>query len=208
MVQSLWILIALLLLPVPPPATPSQSPYAAEFEQARTETTNPTQLHILADNVITAGEYDQVIAGFVGCLSEGGYEIETPTDPFMPAIVEFVYTYPLATPGVDVPMTVWQAYDKAFEMCSRAWLNPVAGLYSATVYFPDNDDVFEANLACLHADGLVPEAFDRDDLDRAATTGEWGDGIEPWTDAFTICLVNPHKIGLNPIATPQATPPD
>lgn len=193
-----------------PAASPdiSQSPYAAEFEQARSETTNPLQLEILADDVITAEEYERSIQAFLGCMHDAGYEVITERDQLMPAIYQFVWNYPDATSGAEVPQSIWGEYDQQFDDCSFEWALPVQTLYASVVYFPNNEDVFDANLACLQADELVPDDFDRDDIERAATTGDWGDDVDPFTPEFTLCLVNPFKIGFEPSAsTPVAKSP-
>ncbi|MCA9833845.1 MAG: hypothetical protein KC435_07875 [Thermomicrobiales bacterium] len=198
-------LLMLLLIPTPS-ATPASSPYAAAFEDARSETTNPLQLEILADDVITADEYEASIQAFVSCMNEAGYDVHPEQDMLMPALYQMVWTYPETTPGVEVPQSVWTAYDTQFDDCYMEWSMQVAALYSATTYFPNDEDVFDANLACLHADKLVPESFDRAALEHAAMTGDWGPGVNPGTMELSLCLVNPFKIGIEVTATPTINP--
>lgn len=209
MVSILSVLMLAILSVGTPAASPAtdQNPYAAEFEQARSETTNPLQLEILADDIITPAEYEESVQAFLGCMHDAGYDVTTERDQLMPALYQFIWNHPNATPGVEVPQSAWAPYDQKFDECSFEWVLPVQTLYSSTVYFPNNEDVFDANLACLHTDGLVPDDFDRDDIEHAAMTGDWGEGVNPFTLEFSLCLVNPFKIGIDtePASTPIAT---
>lgn len=204
----MWTLVAILtsVLTLLTPATQGQNPYATEFEEARSETSSPLQLEILADDVITAQEYDTATHAFLGCMQDAGYEVTTERDPLMPALYQFIWNYPDATPGVEVPQSAWAAYDEQFNSCYVEWALQVHMLYSSVTYFPNNEDVYDANLSCLLADKLVPEDFDHEALERAAMTGDWGDNVNPGTMEFSLCLVNPFKIGLTAVASPQATP--
>lgn len=181
-------------------------PYATEFEQARSETDNPLQLEILADDVVTAEEYEATTSAFLNCMHEAGYEVVPESDLLMPALYQFSWQFPDATPGSEIPQSTFHAYDQQFDDCYFEWAIQVHMMYSSVIYFPGNEDVFDANLACLLADGHVPDDFDLADLEHAAMTGDWGIGVNPGTMEFTLCLVNPFKIGMDAPASPSATP--
>lgn len=206
-VCGLFPFVAAAAFPVATPA--SVSPFAIEFGQLRLETSNSQVLQILLDDDITPEEYRSLQRGFSTCMLGLGYHVTFEPDQFIPGTANFAWTIPPASPEAT-PTTdeeAFAAYDEAFGECIPVW-GPAMALYSNMLVNPENEDLFELNLDCLHAYRLVPDDFDRVDLDNAAATGDWGSDIDPSSESFTTCLVNPLQIGLDvmPISLESGTP--
>ncbi|MCO5224980.1 MAG: hypothetical protein M9953_06550 [Thermomicrobiales bacterium] len=193
-------------------ATPSptgQNPYASDFTELRSESTNPVVLEIIADDKITDEENEQLIAGMMTCIADAGYP-DAYTDPsdMIPGSISLIWSLPEATPGatpVD-PQTAFAAYDAATTPCFTEWARAMA-LRDAIFVNPDKRNIYELNLECLHTYHLVPADFTYTNIEHAAMTGDWGPDVFPGAPEFTLCLVNPLQIGLEPMPVAAANNP-
>lgn len=210
---SLVIAIAssfLLLLGTPaasPDSAPQQS-YAEMFADIRAESTNPVVLEVIADDRVTDDEADLLVDEFLTCMSDAGFpEVEAVADELIPGSYRYIWSGPgEETSGTPIAETEqFDKYNLAFGTCMSEWGPPLA-VRDAMLVNPNNEDIFALNLECLQTYDLVPDDFDYADLEHAAMTADWGPGVEPWTKEFTLCLVNPLQVGLDPMPLSAATP--
>lgn len=199
----LTILLAIMLDVTPAtPATQGQHPYAEEFEAARNATENELQLQILADDQITAEEYERVVVAFLACMEDQGYTITLEPDPLNPALPYFVWS---PSPGTPAALTADQggAYEDTFDDCSREWKTQVEMLYGSIIANPENKPWDEMYHQCLTERGVLPGSVTLEDFQIAEATGVWPDGVNIFSDEFAVCIGNP----ANPVGLPLATPP-
>ncbi|MCO5226520.1 MAG: hypothetical protein M9953_14370 [Thermomicrobiales bacterium] len=202
--NSIFLALALAVTMMTAPATPSSdnpSPYAAEFEAARRATDNELQLQILADDQITAEEYEQVVVAFLACMEDGGYSVTLEADPFNPEMPYFVWFMPESLTDEEEGI-----YDDTFNACSREWKTEVEVLYGSIIANPENKSWDEMYHRCLTARGVLPNDFTLEDFQLAEMTSAWPDGINIFSDEFAVCIGNPaHPVEL-PLATPAINP--
>ena len=142
----------------------SDSPYAAQFEQARSQSTTDFQREVLSDEVITDEEFREVRQRYVDCLADAGIRAE--------ALDDGSYNMPDGITGKNAD---------ADMACARETVIPMESLYYAIRTNPDNEDISALIVECLKKQGVVDDAFTKDDWDNfiSAFAAVAGDGSAP-----------------------------
>lgn len=144
--------------------TPSDSPYASQFEQARSQSTTDFQREVLDDDVITDEEFREVRQHYIDCLADAGIRAEA-----------------LADGSYNMPDGITGSNADADMACARKTVIPVEALYYAIRTNPGNEDFSALIVECLQKQGIVDDAFTKDDWDNftSAFAAVAGDGSEP-----------------------------
>ncbi|TRW44399.1 hypothetical protein [Georgenia yuyongxinii] len=152
-----------------PDEADSDSPYAAEFEQARNQATTDFQREVLADDTITDAEFREVQQRYVDCLADAGIQ---------------AVAHENGSFDVSADLSGNNSAADVERKCSRDTHMPISGLYLAMHINPNNEDFSKLIVECLHKQGVVEENFTKDDWDDFvwAFAKVAGDGTGPTPD--------------------------
>ena len=138
-----------------PAPAPSDTPYAAEFEQARAEATSDFERDVLSDSKIDRQEYDEAVQRYIDCLNSSG--LSAVAEPQDGGLYQYAITYP---DGAD-PIAASAETD-----CLVGTKNIIEPLYATTIQNPGNEDPVKVLLACLVRHGVVDSSYSIADLKK------------------------------------------
>ena len=155
-------------------------PYAAEFEQARRNAVTDFQREVLSDDQITDAEFREVRQRYVDCVADAGMHVVAQPNG--------QYDF---SPG---PANAEQ--EAAERRCSDETTYVIEPLYYLLQVNPDNEDFSALIVECLRQQGVVDDAFTKEDWDRfvnafaaqfnAADGAATGDATVPPADLPTL----------------------
>lgn len=126
-----------------------EGPWAEELQWAYDSATTDFQREVLEDGRVTAEEYHEAAMRLEQCMEDRGYRLSINMDGD-----RHTYTYSMeASAGAD----------DAFNECSLE-MSSIESLYGGMSNNPENRDLWEIYVECMHRHGLVDEDFTRDDL--------------------------------------------
>jgi hypothetical protein len=176
--------------------------WAAEFEAARAAATSDFEREVLADDKITAAEYEEAVQRFVSCMKEtlppefaDGYQ----------AVRNEYGVYQYNGPRIhESQSAAWEAaHTAAFDACRLGTTAQIEQLYTGMILNPKRMTPDEQILDCLKRHGVVEESYTMDNYraDQVANFGEdavFGDydpnqatGLDLDTEEATNCMVRP-----------------
>lgn len=151
------VAVAVLALSACSAAPEQESPYAAEFAQARNEATTEAAREILADDVITAAEYRQAQEASVECMRDQGITVKINDDGL---------EFELVGATEDTPQEVLDAMnaeiDAVSQECGRKFDMHLLALYREVQFNPENRDMMQAFADCLVRGGHRDEGYTKD----------------------------------------------
>lgn len=153
-----------------------ENPYAAEFAQARNEATTEAARAILADDVITAAEYQQTKEASVQCMRDQGLSVEATEEGGL--AFEHVGSNWDTTQEESDAMTA--RIERTMRECEEEFdLAALESLYWSVTDNPQNTDLLQAVADCLVRGGHREKGYDKKDyveeMSRYGTTAEVSD---------------------------------
>jgi hypothetical protein len=139
---------------------PKHASWAAEFAEARQNATSDFERAALADDKITAAEYEEAISRYVRCMQE---KFGDPDKFSANKSVDGVYTYTLMTTAKtnEVDAALQDKYDAICVKGTKAFIEYI---YVDRLRYPDKGDPNKARVACLKRHKLAPESYTVDQL--------------------------------------------
>lgn len=150
----------------------TSNPYAALFEQARSQATTDFERAALEDDEITRAEYEEGVNRYVECMASQGASV-SPIDQFGYFVFETSDS---------------AAYERADPQCRLGTIEHVEPLYVDILTNPQMQPHLVLVAECLTARGVVEPGFDDADLQRALDEEDSAVAAAP---EFAECMANP-----------------
>ena len=158
--------------------TELESPFAAEFAQARNQATTDFERTILEDDEISEAELDEARQRFARCVEDLGY------------LVTFgEHGMRIEYPGVDASNVAETeaASEKSFE-CEVGSTSVIEPLYAAVRSNPEGGDYRQNAVECLIRHGVAPASARAEDLETYTLSAEAGGPDEEHRETVIACL--------------------